>query len=243
MMPQVPEPIVSLLLQHPIMRHVRASELRHLATTNAVLHLDTGELLHAAGQRADRIFVLLGGALQIEYPKPGEQRGPVIAILQAPGLLGECQVMHDRCWSGTGVALRSITALGLHRETMEELISGYPAFALNVYRELTLRFLRAIEAWKHAPTVQPPERLARYIISYLEAVDPQVQHNEVALRQTELGRATDLRRETINRLLRKWEAEKRLTIQREGLSAIKRHRLQELLGDNQRTLTQEVDLP
>src|SRR5688572_13795316 len=209
---------------------------------SALIHLDADEILYSAGAPADRVFVGTAGAIQIEYPEPGEVRGLVAAMLAAPFFLGECQVLHGRPWSGTAVAVVPVTAVGLHRAALEQLIVEEPQVALRLYRELSLRFLRAIDAWKKQPTRTPAQALARYVIGY---VDLQRRHgagDEIKIRQVDLGRAAGLRRETVNRLLRGWVEEGRLEVTPKGLSRIDVERVAELLHPNDVEVVQTIDL-
>jgi CRP/FNR family transcriptional regulator len=197
--------IRDLLARHPLLTLVPASKRRTIVGQAAAIFMERGEILYVAGDPADRIYVVLEGALQIEYPERQNRRGRVAAILEAPALLGECQVLHGLPWSGTGVVLRPLVALGIHKEQLEALILAHPRFALQLYREVTWRFLRAIEGWKASPSVTPERALARYVLGHLVALGTSRRTcPALALTQQELGRASGLRRETVNRLLRRW---------------------------------------
>ncbi|MEO1174618.1 MAG: Crp/Fnr family transcriptional regulator, partial [Myxococcota bacterium] len=168
------------------------------------LYLDAGEFLYESGAPASRVFAVLEGTLQIEYPNPGEVRGRAVAILPAPSMLGECQVLHRQSWTGTGVALAPLTALAIAREVLEALVLQEPRFALALYRELSGRFLHAIESWRASPSHGPEQTLARYLVAYCEIAELE---RDIPLRQVTLGQATGLRRETVNRVLKRWERE------------------------------------
>lgn len=176
--------------------------------------LEPEEPLYTAAAPADRVFALLDGAIQIEYPQPGETRGRAVSMLSAPSMLGECQVLNERSWSGTGVALLPVTALGLGRELIESLVLEEPQFALALYRELAKRFLHAIDSWKTTPSLDPSQTLARYLVAYCEVCTIS---GHVPLRQAALGQATGLRRETVNRVLKQWERDGLVALSTRGI--------------------------
>jgi CRP/FNR family cyclic AMP-dependent transcriptional regulator len=222
---------------HPVMRALPPSAREKVVGRASLVFLAPGEKLYESGATAVRVFVVLSGALQIEYPPRGGTRGPAVAMLPAPAFLGECQVLHRRPWTGTGVALLPLTALALSRVTLEELLLSYPTFSYALYRELSLRFLGAIEDWREEKRIPPEGLLSRYLLSYLKTVElAGAPASEVPLSQQELGRATGLRRETVNRLLRKWAAKRWLSLAPGAVGGVRESALRSLLPAGESSL-------
>ncbi len=231
--------IQAQLAAHPLFETLPSTVHTELVARAALFFLEPGEILYASGTSANRVFVVVEGALQIEYPDPGATRGRVAAILTAPCFLGEAQVMHQKRWSGTGVAVTNLVAIGVTREQLEALILEHPSFALELYREITQRFLRAIESWKASPSRRPEEALARYLVGYLRVVEATT---TLALNQADLGRATGLCRETVNRLLKRWSRTGVLAVNPKGLTKIRRAKLRKLMGaQDSEDLTQGLE--
>jgi CRP/FNR family transcriptional regulator, cyclic AMP receptor protein len=229
-----------LLSSHPLFVGVDPAKLDELLKKSALVHLDADEILYSSGSAADRVFIGISGGIQIEYPEAGEVRGYVAAMLRAPFFLGECQVLHARPWSGTAVALVPVTAVGLQRDALEQLILGEPQVALRLYRELAGRFLRAIDAWKHQPTRTPAQSLSRYLVGYLELLGSS---DELRIRQVDLGRATGLRRETVNRVLKGWAGDGLLEVTPKGLAHLDLGALKTFLHELDRDgIVQSIDL-
>jgi CRP-like cAMP-binding protein len=212
------------LARHPLFAGLDGAVLDRILASSAIVHLDRDELLYRAGAPADRVFAGVEGAVQIEYPEPGEERGYVAAMLAAPFFLGECQVLHGRPWSGTACALAPTVAVGIGGPLLERTIAEHPSFALLAYREITLRFLRAIDAWKQQPTRTPAQSVARYLLGC-----DRILTGHLEIRQVDLGRATALRRETVNRLLKAWEGDGVLAIDPKGVTVRDRARLEAVL--------------
>ena len=198
-----------------------------------LLYYAPGEVLYSAGEPAQIMLIVLAGAFQIEYPKPGERRGFVAAMLLAPAIVGECQVLHGGTWSGTGIALTPLTVLALDRTQFDRLLREHVGFAHAAYLELSLRFFGAIEAWKHRDKALPVETVARYLLSYFEILKRcGAAEGEVpALRQGDLAGATGLRRETVNRLLHQWAKKGTVKFSRQGIEAIRAPELAGLLPE------------
>jgi CRP-like cAMP-binding protein len=226
---------VELVRSHPLFGPLPRESLEKLIRTSRVEHLDAGEILYRAGEPADRAHAILQGALQIEYPTPGEVRGMVKVMLPAPGFLGEAHVLHSSMWSGTGVAMSSLISLALTRGTLEGLVLEHPSLALVLYRELAARFLRSLENWKAERVLEPSQLLARYLWSFAEVTCASEEGKQgdavrVPLSQAELGRATGLSRETINRLLRGWAERGVVALEKACVSIVEKEVLREHIG-------------
>lgn len=197
--------LIGLLARHPVFAGLDQEALTRVVKESTEVHLDDQEVLYVSGERADRIFVLLSGALQIEYPLAGTTRGKVTAVLLAPGFLGECQVFNERTWSGTGVAVTTLIALSIRTARFLSLIEAYPILTQSLYFELTARFLYAIETWRHEPSHKPELQVARYLLARGEVLSTLGRSARVlSIKQVDLARATGLRPETVNRILSKW---------------------------------------
>lgn len=198
--------LVELLARHPLFAPLVPTAHAQIVADCSEIHLGDMEILYGSGDRADRVFVLLSGAMQIEYPLEGTQRGKVTALLLAPAFLGECQVLNEKNWSGTGVAVTDLIALGIRKKRFIELMGEYPLLTLNLYFELAGRFLNAIESWRHEPAHGPELQVARYLLArrdvlrHLNFADQEL----IVIRQVDLARATGIRAETVNRILSKW---------------------------------------
>jgi len=220
--------VMALLARHPLFAGIPRADLVALLRRAEIVHLDRNEILHRAGDPSRKATVLLSGAVQIEYPGRGQLRGYAAAMLAAPAFVSE--VLDDQAWTGTAVVLLPIVAVGFDREVVANLIAEQPGFALAAYREIAERFRNAIDTWKHQ--IGPAETVARYLLSMTllrsrAGIGPE---SLLEIRQVDLGVATGLRRETINRVLRGWARQGLIEIQTRGLSRIDLEGLKQVLG-------------
>jgi CRP-like cAMP-binding protein len=232
--------VKALLSVHPVLCELDEGRRFQLAAHQRVHFLDEGDCLYRSGEKAQSLFFLLRGALQIEYPAPGATRGFVAALLPAPAVLGEAQLLRGAKWTGTGIAVFPSIALALDREMLEGLAHTQPRFTFALYQELAHRFYGAIEQWRRHHHSDPRELLARYLLSFssLQTMSG-IRRNDGVMRihQASLARATGIRRETVSRWLGKWEKQGYVRLRRGiievvdvgGLSNQLRHELPELL--------------
>lgn len=228
--------IAEAMAAHPLLAQLPEEVRNGFQKQGFVLTLASGEHLYQAGDDADLVFFLLSGGLQIEYPNGDDIRGKVVAMLAAPAFLGESQVLHEQPWSGTGTMVTDGTALGLRKPLLESLFLDFPTFGLHAYRELSARFLRAINAWKSLPSRGPEQVLARYILgriavqTYVDQVPTPQKAQVLGMNQKDLAQAALMRRETVNRILKRWAKDERVTLTKGALSEVDQAAIQSLLA-------------
>ncbi|MFC1610746.1 Crp/Fnr family transcriptional regulator [Myxococcota bacterium] len=238
--------LLDAVAQHPLLEELDEQALRQVIQRSSEIHLAANDLLYTSGEEAVQVFVILSGALQIEYPTGGETRGRVVAVMPAPSFLGEAQVVNDGTWSGTGVAIAELSALGIRKDQFATLVKSYPGLTRRLYLELTHRFYAAIESWRHLPTSKPAASIARYLLARRQILSRMqaAQSNAVPIHQGELGRATGIRRETVNRTLAKWAEEGWVQRQPTTIDILKPEALEQVTEDtSQVPLLQPMVLP
>jgi CRP-like cAMP-binding protein len=227
------------LLSCPPFEKLSAASRTRIVRDSPLAYFAQGELIYVAGQPGDRLLLLLEGQLQIEYPEPGEQRGRVVAVVRAPYVLGEAQVLSGASFSGTGVAMTSILAATISRERIEELVIREPHFALGYVRELAFRFLLAIESRKRESILAPNSAIARYLAAFEDgegAGDGRI----LPLHQIDIGRAAGVSRETTNRVMRAWAKRGVVRIGRSGVRIVRRDLLLEEIDRDAAPLVQAM---
>jgi CRP/FNR family transcriptional regulator, cyclic AMP receptor protein len=228
-----PDRLLSRLLgENPLFSCMTADAHSQLIKQAAFYFLDPWENLFVVGDPGDRVFGILAGALQIEYPKPGKKRGRAVAFVKQHSLIGEAQVLQDRPYGVTGVAVTPLVAIGLTKKQLEGLFLAHPRFGWVVYHQVTQRSLSMTTNWQESLTRTPTEDLARYLLARLRIQGDDLKSRaDLAVTQAELGQATGMRRETVNRVLRGW-SERRglLVVEPSRLIRIQVKKLKELIA-------------
>lgn len=212
--------LATALGHHPLFSALGEAERHALVRSAEEIHLAQGDVLYTSGTPAEQVFIVVRGALQVEFPLAGETRGRVMTLLLAPAFLGECQVVNRQPWSGTGVAVTDLVALGVVRAAFLELLGAHAELTRRLYLELTRRYLMTLETIRHQPMCQPAQAIARYLVALRNAqraVQAEAAGELLAVRQAEVGRAAGLRRETVNRVLSGWIDEGRIHASKAGI--------------------------
>jgi CRP-like cAMP-binding protein len=201
------ERLLAPVRSHPILASLDEA---WIVAHGSMLSLRRGAPLYVSGKAANAVYFVLRGALQIEYPERGASRGRVIAIVMAPGVIGECQTLYRTRWTGTGVALTDLDLFVLEREALLRMLVSTPRVAALLYCELAWQFLGAIERRRLEPDQDPAARLSNYLVDLHRATaeqDPSFS-GWIPVIQSELGRACGLRRETVLRVFTDWRRKK-----------------------------------
>jgi CRP-like cAMP-binding protein len=195
--------LLALVRAHPILAEL---DDHWLLAHGSMLALRQGAVLYASGKKANAVYFLLRGALQIEYPERRAVRGRVVAIVLAPGLLGECQTLYRQPWTGTGVALTDLDVFVMDRAALLRLLVEAPRVGALLYCELAWQYMGAISRRRLEPERDPASLVVGYLADLhrvLAVTEPSFSGWIPAL-QRDLGRACGLRRETVLRILDEW---------------------------------------
>lgn len=100
-----------------------------------------GQLVVGAGERADHLFVIQSGEIELSREGPGGQRG---AVRLGPGdFFGELGVVLGERVPTRAVAIKPTRVLQLDRETLESMCLAQPEIAIRMIRVLVSRLIEA----------------------------------------------------------------------------------------------------
>ena len=100
-----------------------------------------GQLVVGAGERADHLFVIQSGEIELSREGPGGQRG---AARLGPGdFFGELGVVLGEHVPTRAVAIKPTRVLQLDRETLESMCLAQPEIAIRMIRVLVSRLIEA----------------------------------------------------------------------------------------------------
>jgi CRP-like cAMP-binding protein len=100
-----------------------------------------GQLVVGAGERADHLFVIQSGEIELSREGPGGQRG---AARLGPGdFFGELGVVLGERVPTRAIAIKPTRVLQLDRETLESMCLAQPEIAIRMIRVLVSRLIEA----------------------------------------------------------------------------------------------------
>lgn len=130
-------------LQHiPLFCKLSSNSLESLRERCQLLQAQEGELLFAEGQRGDRMYIVIDGAIKIsrQIEGVGEER---LSVCRQGDYFGEVSLFDDAPRSADARAIESTTLLELRKNCLEELIFADRDFACEILsvlvRHLTVR--------------------------------------------------------------------------------------------------------
>jgi CRP-like cAMP-binding protein len=100
-----------------------------------------GQLVVGAGERADHLFVIQSGEIEISREGPGGHRG--VARLGPGDFFGELGVVLGERLPTRAIAVKPTRVLQLDRETLESMCLAQPEIAIRMIRVLVSRLIEA----------------------------------------------------------------------------------------------------
>jgi CRP-like cAMP-binding protein len=102
--------------------------------------LSAGEALFHAGEKSDRMYVLMSGMTEIVV------HGRVVEVAEPGAMLGEMAMIDDTVHSATVIAKSDCTLFPIDRQRFNFLVQQTPNFALHVMRVISGRLRRTDES-------------------------------------------------------------------------------------------------
>lgn len=160
--PTLPE--IDIALAVPLLQPIDAHRLARLAGRSGLLDFDEDAHLFAAGDSADRFYVVIDGSVRLYAVLPNG-RETTIAIVNAPASFGEAAMFA----SGSFPLNASATA----GSRIMQIEGGAFLAELEAHPELGLRMLGSMRKWeerlldelRHAKLLSPVQRIAGYFLS------------------------------------------------------------------------------
>ena len=172
--------------------------LRKLAS---VLALKSGSELFQQGDKADTLYVLDEGTLEISVISDDGRR-LALNVLRSGTIFGEVALFEGGQRSATVTALEGCRVLRIHRRAVISEVRSNPDFALDMLRLCIRRFLW-VNALLEDQVFQPLSvRLARRVVLLLETTGA---GNVVPMSQRELADHVGATREAVTKTLADWK--------------------------------------
>ncbi|WP_101047764.1 Crp/Fnr family transcriptional regulator [Macromonas nakdongensis] len=160
-----------------------------------------GEVLLHKGQAIDGWYGVLSGMAKLQTSGPD---GKVSAFLGVPAgeWFGEGSVLRGGAWQYDVVAMRDTTLIGMPLAQFQALYRQDLSFNHYLIERLNLRLGQAMAIIESGRLRSPEERVAQYL-SHLFWQGMR----KINLSQEDLGHLAGLSRQTINRVLKQFEAQ------------------------------------
>ncbi|TSE25446.1 CRP-like cAMP-activated global transcriptional regulator [Tepidimonas sediminis] len=217
-------PVRIFLSQQPWFVGLDAATQRELVDAMLLHRAGRGERLLARGSPVQAWWAVLAGMAKLQTAAPD---GRVSAFLGVPAgqWFGEGTVLRGGSWRYDVVALRDTTLIGLPLPWFQRLHATSLPFNHFLIERLNHRLGQAMTAIEAGRLCTPQERVAQVLLMFCGAG---VQR--ITLSQEDLGHLAGLSRQTINRVLKAFEARGWVTLDFSRVEVGDRAALEGLLG-------------
>lgn len=192
----------------PALSEVEKMIIRQAGST---VHYPKNHVVFAAGDIADRIFLIENGWVKI-YRLSADGRRVTVGSIRSPGeLMGLAETLwggERTCFAG---AISNVSMVVLRKNKFEELLATHPVLALKVAKMLGAR-MREAEAIIHEMVCwQAPGRLALMLLKMGDRCGEEARNGikiNLQLTHEELANMVGTSRQTVTSLLNTFKQEK-----------------------------------
>lgn len=206
---------ISLLRELPLFDGISQETLQRVAETCRTLRFANGEALLSQEAPGETMLLLVSGSVRVTRSTPvGRER--ILGYIYAPAVLGEISVLSASHRTATVTANGAVVALQLFRDELQKLGEYCPRILWNLAGLLAQR-VEELNAELVASGIGSETNLAYVLLGlYRQREQSRVaQPHLLPLGTLELSQRLGTSRETVLRLLRRFEAG-RLVKQRGG---------------------------
>jgi len=196
-----------LLASTPLFSVLTPVLLEELASRARVIRVSPREQLFCKGDPGDRLYLVIAGVIRISSLSP-EGREVTYGLIKSGEMFGEIAVLDGGPRSADATAMETGELLALERRDVVDFLHRHPAQALHLLRVLCERVRRADSLLEDVVFLSLPGRLAKHLLALAGTVGTRRAPNAAAtihLSQQELADHIGISRESVNKVLSKWE--------------------------------------
>lgn len=221
------------LARHDLLGHLTPEELDRLLAPARVERLDAGGVLFRKGDPGDRLYVVLAGRIAIGTTSE-EGKEVVFNVLGRGAVFGEIALLDGKARTADATAMAESHLLVLERKDFMPFLESHPEVAARLIAVLCERVRWVSESYEDALFMDLPARLAKRLLllaeTYGEPVRPEGVRIEIKLSQQDLGKMTGVSRESVNKLMRAWQDDGLIALDRGRVVILDKDRLEALIG-------------
>lgn len=189
-----------MLRLNPLFGALSASIIEALARLCSSRSLRAGTILFQKGDPGDALYGVRRGQIGIETGTAAGQRH-TLALLGPGDLFGEIALLDGKGRTADAVATQPTELFALRRQDLLAYLAREPRVAVTLIEILCQRLREVSGQIEQSLTMRLDARLHARLILLAEDFG-----DDIAITQEQLARSVGATRESVNRLLRRWEA-------------------------------------
>jgi CRP-like cAMP-binding protein len=226
-----PDRKVTILRSTSLFAGLTETELLRLAGLGRLLHLEPKEALFFRGDPGDCLYIVVEGVVRIGSVS-AEGHEVTLNLMTAGQMFGEIAMLDGSERTADASALDRVALLALHRRHLLEFLARSPEACMRLLGTLCDRLRWISGLLEDAHFLDIPARLAKRVVMLgflFGTTDAQARtHVSLRLSQQDLASHIGATRESVNKLLRKWQDEGIITYEHGHLVIIDKQRLTDL---------------
>jgi len=208
-----------ILRTYPLFSDLTDTELKLVQQKLYLRRFKRNNLILFEEDTGNSLFVIKAGRVKISHISPDGNEA-ILAILGQGDFFGELSVIDGQGRSASVTSIDEVELLMLHRTDFLDLIERIPKIAITLLKELAGRIRKSDSHIRSLSLLDARGRIASTLIRLAEDIgmmhEGKVTISELPL-QRDLASIAGTSRETISRVLKKFEEEGYLTLDRSSL--------------------------
>ncbi|OAN52875.1 cAMP-binding protein [Paramagnetospirillum marisnigri] len=221
-----------MLASTPLFSAIPAALLDELAVRAKPVKVDSREILFSKGDPGDRLYLVAKGLIRIGVLSV-EGREVTYGMIKPGELFGEIAVLDGGARSADATAMEASELLALERKDVNGFLQRHPIQALHLIKVLCDRVRRADDLLEDVVFLSLPSRLAKHLLmlkSTLSGAEAAKGPATIRLSQQEVADHLGISRESVNKVLSKWEQAGVVTLGRGQITLDKPDALEDFLS-------------
>ncbi|NFV79223.1 Crp/Fnr family transcriptional regulator [Magnetospirillum aberrantis] len=219
------KPSIELFQKFPLFSGLPREALAGLVARTKVLRLAPRQFLFHKGDPGDALYIVVQGEIQIGViTKDGRQVS--FAQLRPGQIFGEIAVFDDGPRTADASAVSESVVLSLGRKDVLNYLDEYPSHAVRMIGTLCQRVRSADQLIEDLLFMSLPARVAKCLLALCDLQPNAALPVTVRISQQDLADQMSVSRESINRLLSKWEQADVVALSRGHITIKARHALE-----------------
>lgn len=198
--------LAQLLGRHPIWSTSPTSVRAALAESGTIQDYGVGQVAVVAGQPAQRVLLLLEGALRLYTPPSAGRDALTVRVLLAPALLGDAEAISGALHPATAEAMLPCRVASFPAAPYLRALKSAPDACLLQFHDLAQRALKSEQLGRVSHEGSAADRIVALILVYLDQFGVPTPTGTLIdrhLPQEELAEQSGSRRRTVVRTLRR----------------------------------------
>lgn len=212
---------------------VPADQLETLASRAVPIKLAAREILFSKGDDGERLFLVTEGTIRVGVMS-ADGREVTYGLIRPGQLFGEIAVLDNAPRSADASALEPSQVLAFERHHVLELLARNPDCMLRLVTILCQRIRQADQLLEDIFFLSLPNRLAKHLLSLSDLVGQKPDKGDgvtIRMSQQAVADHMGISRESVNKVLSKWEQAGLVSLWRGQITIHDRERLDALLNE------------